>query len=117
MSIENKMELREIVARAIYAKRPDCHNKPWPLETSISKRAYSHNPITAIDLSYIYADVALAAVVQVGEPGPQSSRTMGEFGESHALSPACASALVAQRIEQPTSNRQVAGSNPAERAT
>ena len=56
------MELREKVARAIYAKRPDCHGKPWPVETPEQRRAYPHNPIAAVDLSYIYADAAIAAL-------------------------------------------------------
>lgn len=54
--------LREKVARAIYAARPDCKNKPWPIETDEQRRAYPHNPIAAVDLSYAYADAALAVV-------------------------------------------------------
>jgi hypothetical protein len=49
----------DMVAKAIYAKRPDCQGKPWPLETAEQRRAYSHNPIAAVDLSYAYADAAL----------------------------------------------------------
>lgn len=59
------MELRERIARAIYAKRPDCQGKPWPVETEVQRRAYPHNPIAAVDLSYIYADAALSVVEQL----------------------------------------------------
>lgn len=55
-------DIRETVARAIYAKRPDCWNKPWPVETAVQRRAYPHHPIAAVDLSYIYADAAIEAL-------------------------------------------------------
>lgn len=48
-------DLVERLARSIYAKRPDCQGKPWPLETDDQRRAYPHNPIAAVDLSFIYA--------------------------------------------------------------
>lgn len=56
------MTLREQIAKAIWLKRPDCHGKQWPLETEEQKRAYPHNPIASIDLSFIYADAALNAL-------------------------------------------------------
>lgn len=49
----------EKAARAIWAVRPDCRNKPWPLETAEQKRAYPHNPIAAVDLCFAYAKAAL----------------------------------------------------------
>lgn len=56
------MDLREQIARAIWAKRPDCQRRPWPIETSEQRRAYPHNPVAACDLCYIYADAAIAAM-------------------------------------------------------
>ena len=56
------MTLRERIARAIWAKRPDCVGKPWPIETPEQARAYPHNPIAACDLCFIYADAAIAAL-------------------------------------------------------
>lgn len=56
--------LREKVARAIYAKRPDCQGKPWPIVTAEDARAYPHNPIAAVDLSLVYADAAIAIVLE-----------------------------------------------------
>lgn len=58
------MELREQVARAIWAKRPDCQGKRWPIETAEELRAYPHNPIAAVDLCYIYADAALEVLAR-----------------------------------------------------
>lgn len=55
-------DLRERVARAIYAKRPDCQRKPFPVNTAEEKRAYPHNPIAAVDLSYEYADAAITVI-------------------------------------------------------
>lgn len=60
-------DLRERVARAIYANRPDCLNKPWPVETAEQRRAYPHNPIVAVDLSYEYADAALLVIDQAAD--------------------------------------------------
>ena len=57
-----KDDLHEVVARAIYARRPDCTNKPWPVETPEQRRAYPHNPIAAVDLSYDYANAAINAI-------------------------------------------------------
>lgn len=56
------MDLREQIARAIYAKRPDCERRPWPVNTDKERRAYPHNPIAAVDLSYVYADAALEII-------------------------------------------------------
>lgn len=55
-------DFREAIARAIYARRPDCFGKPWPIETEEQKRAYPHNPIAAVDLSYHYADAAIETI-------------------------------------------------------
>lgn len=52
----------EVMARAIYAARPDCQGKPWPIQTEKDRRTYPHNPIAAVDLSYEYAKVALRAL-------------------------------------------------------
>jgi hypothetical protein len=49
----------ERAAKAIWAERPDCAGKPWPLATPEQKRAYPHNPIAAVDLCFIYAKAAL----------------------------------------------------------
>jgi hypothetical protein len=57
----------EAAAKAIYAKRPDCAGKPWPLPDEWSRRAYKHNPIAAVDLSFEYAKAALAAVEAMGK--------------------------------------------------
>jgi hypothetical protein len=57
-------DLRELVARAIYARRPDCHQKLWPVETDEQRRSYPHNPIAAVDLSYDYADAALKVITE-----------------------------------------------------
>ena len=51
--------MREKIARAIYAVKPDCQGKPWPIETPEQRRAYPHNPIASVDLCYIYADAAI----------------------------------------------------------
>lgn len=51
-----------IVARAIWAKRPDCVGKPWPLETAEQRRAYPHNPVAACDLCFEYAKAAIRAL-------------------------------------------------------
>lgn len=56
------MTEREMVARAIWKVRPDCQGKPWPIETEMQRRAYSHNPIAACDLCFVYADVAIAVI-------------------------------------------------------
>jgi hypothetical protein len=53
---------RESIARAIWATRPDCQGKPWPLETEQQRRAYSRNPIAACDLCFDYADAVLATI-------------------------------------------------------
>lgn len=50
---------RERYARAIWAVRPDCFGKPWPLETAEARRRYPHFPIAAVDLCFIYADAIL----------------------------------------------------------
>lgn len=54
-------DLVEALARAIYKVRPDCLGKPWPIVTERDRRAYPHNPIAAVDLSYEYARAALQA--------------------------------------------------------
>ena len=53
---------RHRIAKAIWQKRPDCAGKVWPLDTPISVRAYLHNPIASVDLSFIYADAAIAVL-------------------------------------------------------
>lgn len=62
-----RTNLREAIARSIWAKRPDCVAKPWPLETVEQRRAYPHNPIAAVDLCFIYADAAIAVLNSVAE--------------------------------------------------
>ena len=59
-------EVVERLARAIYRKRPDCAGKPWPLETEDQKRAYPHNPIAAVELSFDYAKAALQELSAMG---------------------------------------------------
>jgi hypothetical protein len=56
--------LRERVAKAIYLRRPDCMGKPWPFDvmTPKERRGYNHNPIAAVDLSFEYADAAIAVL-------------------------------------------------------
>ena len=64
-------DLREQIARAIWAKRPDGGGlgKPWPLETDKQKRAHQHNPIIAVELCFWYADAALEVINrQLEEP-------------------------------------------------
>ncbi len=64
-------DLLERAARAVWAKRPDCQGKPWPIQTPEQKRAYPHNPIAVVDLCYAYAKaVLLEASVDV-EPVPK----------------------------------------------
>lgn len=53
-------------AKAIWAKRPDCKDRPWPLETPEQRRAYPHNPVAACDLCIIYAEAAIKAVREFG---------------------------------------------------
>lgn len=53
-SYRERQEL-EMVARAIYEKRPDCQGKPWPGKT--------YYPIAAVDLSFVYAKAAIQALV------------------------------------------------------
>lgn len=57
-------DLKEQIAKAIWAKRPDCAGKPWPLADDYSKRAYKHNPIAAVDLCFIYAEAALTVMAE-----------------------------------------------------
>lgn len=64
-----KGDLHEKVARAIFARRPDCFGKSWPVETDTQRRAYPHNPIAAVDLSYDYADVAIKTITAVTAAG------------------------------------------------
>ena len=59
-SIPSAAAIRERIARAIWAKRPDCQGKQWPIETDLDRRSYPHNPIAACDLCFIYADAAIA---------------------------------------------------------
>ncbi len=63
--IEFDPAMREKVARAIWAKRPDCQGKPWPIATEEQRRAYPHNPIAAVDLCFIYAEAAMRALIEV----------------------------------------------------
>jgi hypothetical protein len=55
---------RETIARAIWAVKPDCQGKPFPLDTMTPKerRGYDHNPIASLDLCFTYADAALASI-------------------------------------------------------
>jgi hypothetical protein len=57
----------ERVARAIWAKRPDVGHKPWPIESDKDARHYQHHPMAAIELCYIYARAAIAALSTVGD--------------------------------------------------
>src|SRR5689334_562898 len=59
VTISGPDTLRYRAAKAIWEKRPDCQGKVWPLETPTSVRAYLHNPVASIDLSFIYADAVL----------------------------------------------------------
>lgn len=58
--------LREIVARAIWAKKPDAGGmkKPWPLDGKSPKeqRTFMHDPPASFELCFIYADAAIAAI-------------------------------------------------------
>ena len=56
-------DLRERCARAIYMLRPDepWRRNPWP-ETPKQRRAYQHNPVAAIDLSFAYADAVIEII-------------------------------------------------------
>ncbi len=67
MSIEFDPVMREKVARAIWAKRPDCQGEPWPIETEEQRRSYPHNPIAAVDLCFIYAEAAMEALLRFDE--------------------------------------------------
>ena len=75
-------EVVERLAKAIYRKRPDCAGKPWPLETEDQKRAYPHNPIAAVELSFDYAKAALSELSAMGlivvpvEPTEEMVRAM-----------------------------------------
>lgn len=72
----------ERCARAIWEKRPDCFGRPWPFDviTDKERRAYTHNPIAAVDLCLIYAKaaslipnsagVSLSSSSAVGESDP-----------------------------------------------
>lgn len=57
--ISSSDTLRHKVAKAIWEKRPDCHGKTWPLTDDKSVRAYLHEPIASVDLSFMYADAAI----------------------------------------------------------
>ncbi len=59
---------RHRLAKAIWEMRPDCHGKTWPLTTPKSVRAYLHEPIASVDLSFMYADVAIEMLVPPGDP-------------------------------------------------
>ncbi len=66
--------IRHRIAREIWKKRPDCDGKTWPLDTDISVRAYLHNPIASVDLSFMYADVALGVVAdEMGKEWPSGT--------------------------------------------
>lgn len=61
-----------------------------------------------------------AFIVHLNKQSELTSRAIKQAGEAVALNNrilTALNALVAQRIEQPPSKRQVAGSNPAERPT
>lgn len=60
VSISSPETLRHRVARAIWERRPDSAGKMWPLTDEISGRQYLHNPIAAVDLSFMYADAAMS---------------------------------------------------------
>jgi hypothetical protein len=60
VTISGPETLRHRIAKAIWEKRPDSEGKTWPLHTPTSARAYLHNPVASVDLSFLYADAALA---------------------------------------------------------
>jgi hypothetical protein len=69
---------RELIAKAIWTKRPDCAGKPWPLTDDYSKRAYKHNPIAAVDLCFVYADAALASIPDMVAEIERQSRVLSD---------------------------------------
>lgn len=62
VKISSSDTLRHKVAKAIWHARPDCKNKEWPLTDDKSIRAYLHEPVASIDLSFIYADIAIGII-------------------------------------------------------
>jgi hypothetical protein len=66
MTSPELLPMREIVAKEIWLKRPDCGHKPWPFDvmTAKERRGYDHNPIANVDLCLIYADAAIAALTR-----------------------------------------------------
>lgn len=78
------VSVREQAARAVWAKRPDCNGKPWPIETAEQRRAYPHNPIAAVDLCFIYADAVLALVAQGIEQGSSKPEVAGSIPAERA---------------------------------
>lgn len=57
-------ELIELIAEAIWQKRPDTQNKPYPRKTSQQRKNYGHNPIAACDLCLLYAETALKVLTE-----------------------------------------------------
>lgn len=59
-----RASLRDDLARAIWAVKPDCQGKRFPTDrwSEKDRRAYPHNPIASLDLCLIYADAAIAVI-------------------------------------------------------
>lgn len=67
---------RETLARAIWAVKPDCYNKKWPLETDQQRRAYPHNPIASCDICFMYADAVIKVFNSVRESSFRSDPSL-----------------------------------------
>lgn len=72
--------MRDIVARAIWMKKPDAGgmNKPWPLDgkTPKEQRTFMHDPSASFELCFIYADAAIAALKSA--PALETSQNIAE---------------------------------------
>jgi hypothetical protein len=84
-------DIRTHVARAIWKVKPDCDTRPFPHDVLTPKeiRALQHNPIASLDLCFIYADAAIAAIssapatmeslsVEKAEAGAEATITTGD---------------------------------------
>lgn len=77
------MTLREKIARAIWAKRPDggLMGRPFPFEDNeVARRTYAmasldNGKVAACDLCFDYADAALKVVDAVLQERPDSHKT------------------------------------------
>ena len=71
-------DLRTIVARAIWKVKPDCDTRPFPHDVLTPKeiRALQHNPIASLDLCFMYADAAIAAINSA--PAMEASQNSAE---------------------------------------